>query len=666
MPTHASRDAVSSEGTATGRPLTRRRFLTYVVAAPVLTVAASSAAGLMVPRKAYADTATAWQARHNLSGADFQGAFDLLKAQGFRPIDVNGASASGVERFSGIWEKSPGPPTQVRHGITAAAHQQLFATLPAQGFRPIAVSGHDTPGGIRFSSIWQAIPSPEVRARHGLTPAEWQSQVGTLPNEGFRPVDLCGYTEAGQVRFASIWERTTTPEWVARHGMTAGQYQQQFDHWATHGFVLRRVSGYMDGGQTRYAALWSRGPALTWQARHGLDAAQHQAEFNVLADRGYRLVKVNGYPEGGTVHYASIWHKPYLSDRDETTIRQAVQNFMTAHNVRGVSLAMTRNGALMFARGFGTTDGAGTPVLPSHLFRIASISKPITSIAVFRAIEAGLLALTDRVFGQGGILGNQFGTPPYPDQRVTQITVQHLLEHTSGWSNAQDPMFGQPNATHADLIGQMLGSTLATNPGAICDYLNFGYCVLGRALEQVSGLSFADFVRQRVLAPCGVTDMHIAGDTFAERRPNEVIYQQDTISPYSLPVARMDAHGGWIANPTDLLRIALRFDGLPSRPDLLQSNSIATMTTATTAPNPAGKPADYAKGWAVNSARNWWHHGDFPGSMGELLRTPDGFCWAILANTRDEARIEDMKKAIDAVGWTIKKGITVWPAGDAI
>src|SRR5215212_676724 len=117
MPTHASQDAGSSEGTATGRPLTRRRFLTYVVAAPVLTVAASSAADLMVPGKAYADMATAWQARHNLSGADFQAAFDLLKAQGFRPIDVVGASAIGVERFSGIWEKSPGPPTQVRHGI---------------------------------------------------------------------------------------------------------------------------------------------------------------------------------------------------------------------------------------------------------------------------------------------------------------------------------------------------------------------------------------------------------------------------------------------------------------------------------------------------------------------------------------------------------------------
>jgi CubicO group peptidase (beta-lactamase class C family) len=309
----------------------------------------------------------------------------------------------------------------------------------------------------------------------------------------------------------------------------------------------------------------------------------------------------------------------------------------------------------------------GTPVAPSHLFRIASVSKPITTITVFRAIEAGLLALTDRVFGQGGILGNQFGTPPYPDQRVTQITVQHLLEHTSGWSGAQDPMFGQPNATHADLIGQMLGLTLANNPGAIFDYLNFGYCVLGRVLEQVSGLTYPAFVRQQVLAPCGVTDMHIAGDTLAQRRPNEVTYtQQGMFNPYALPVARMDAHGGWIANPTDLLRIALRFDGFPSTPDLLQSNTIATMTTATTASRPGGAPANYAKGWAVNSAGNWWHLGDFAGTISELVRTADGFCWAILANTRDDARLDAMRTAIDSLGWTIKNGIADWPAGDAI
>ena len=469
---------------------------------------------------------TAWQARHNLSAADFQREFDLLKAQGFRPIDVNGASANGVERFSGVWEQSPGPATEVRHGITGAAHQQLFASLPAQGFRPIAVSAHDTAGGIRFTSIWQKTQGPEVRARHGLTPAQWQEQVDTLPAEGFRPVDLCGYTEAGQVRFASIWERETTPEWVARHGMTAGEYKQQFDHWAAHGFVLRRVSGYPDGGQTRYAALWSRGPALTWQGRHGLDAAQHQAEFDALAQRGYRLVKVNGYPEAGTVHYASIWHKPYLSARDETTIRQAVQNFMSAHSVPGVSIAMTRHGRLMFARGFGAADGAGTPVTPGHLFRIASVSKPITAIAVFRAIEAGLLALTDRVFGQGGILGNQFGTPPYPDQRVAQITVQHLLEHTSGWSGAQDPMFGQPNATHADLIGQMLGLTLANNPGAVFDYLNFGYCVLGRVLEEVSGSTYPEFVRQR-----GARALRRGGHAHRRRHPGSTPSERGHVYP---------------------------------------------------------------------------------------------------------------------------------------
>ena len=55
-------------------------------------------------------------------------------------------------------------------------------------------------------------------------------------------------------------------------------------------------------------------------------------------------------------------------------------------------------------------------------------------------------------------------------------------------------------------------------PGRTFDYLNFGYLLLGRVIERVSGMSYADYVRQHVLAPCGITDMHIAGDTLADPR----------------------------------------------------------------------------------------------------------------------------------------------------
>src|SRR5271166_5503905 len=81
-------------------------------------------------------------------------------------------------------------------------------------------------------------------------------------------------------------------------------------------------------------------------------------------------------------------------------------NFMQAHSVPGMSVAVARGGVLVHQQGYGMADRErAEKVTPAHLFRIASVSKPITSVAIFQLIEQGKLKLDDRVFGPGGILG---------------------------------------------------------------------------------------------------------------------------------------------------------------------------------------------------------------------------------------------------------------------
>jgi CubicO group peptidase (beta-lactamase class C family) len=101
------------------------------------------------------------------------------------------------------------------------------------------------------------------------------------------------------------------------------------------------------------------------------------------------------------------------------------------------SPAASRETAASIAR---RTFGYANPitreiVTPDTRFRIASVSKPITSRRDLRLIEQGQLALTDRVFGIGARLGTTFGTTPY-GMYITSITIQHLLQHTAGgWTN---------------------------------------------------------------------------------------------------------------------------------------------------------------------------------------------------------------------------------------
>jgi len=390
-------------------------------------------------------------------------------------------------------------------------------------------------------------------------------------------------------------------------------------------------------------------------------------------------------------------------------IRRFVEQFMTVHVVPGVSVAIAYKGRLVFAKGYGYADtSTNQPVTTNHLFRIASLSKPITAAAIFTLLEkrrpplevgqgwVPVLSLDEKVFGQGGILGTTYGTPA---SGVDQITVRHLLEHTSGWdrngqdNNPPDPMFDSShiNDTQDQLISFMVQQPIVDPaPGTHYRYLNVGYLILGRVIEARSGMPYADYVRQAVLAPCGIQDMHIAGNTLADRRPNEVHYYPGPSSPhnpYALLVDRMDAHGGWIASPTDLLRFLVRVDRFAPPPDILSSPSTLTMVTPTTAtkPSPATPPnnaANYAKGWGVHSTvaagqDNYWHEGNIAGTEAFFVRTTDQYCVALLANSRDDtpqANLDQMMFDVDRLWWDIKEAVEskpprpdlAWPTGSPL
>lgn len=341
-------------------------------------------------------------------------------------------------------------------------------------------------------------------------------------------------------------------------------------------------------------------------------------------------------------------------------MRAAAASFMQKHSIPGLSVAIAKAGKLVYAEGFGLADKeSNEKVTPSHLFRIASVSKPLTSVAIFRLIESGKLNLSDKVFGPKGILGTTCGEPPYL-QYVEDITIEHLLTHTAGgWQNdGADPMFTHPDMGHQPLISWTIANqALKHPPGEHYAYSNFGYCVLGRVIEKLTGQSYENYVCENVLAPCGITRMRISGNTRAERAPGEVVYyDQDGEGPYQMNVRRMDSHGGWLATPTDLVRFLVRVDGFPTKPDLLKPETIKMMTTA----SPAN--AGYAKGWCVNKSNNWWHMGSLPGTTTVMVRAHHQFCWAALINTRKPGSSIDAD--LDKLTWEMIDRIKTWPEED--
>lgn len=328
-----------------------------------------------------------------------------------------------------------------------------------------------------------------------------------------------------------------------------------------------------------------------------------------------------------------------------------VATFMQAHGVPGVSVAVARDGVMVHQKAYGMADReSGEKVTSAHLFRIASVSKPITSLAIFQLIEQGKLKLDDRVFGPGAILGTDFGAPPFKTH-VAEVRLKHLLTHTAGgWQNdGSDPMFRNPHMNHRQLITWAIAEVPLTNaPGEHYAYSNFGFCVIGRIIEKVTGTPYERHVQRAVLARCNVSDMRISGNTRAERARGEAIYYgAPGEDPYDMQVRRMDSHGGWIATAPDLVRFATHLD-------LLQPQSIAEMTTGTVA------NAGYACGWAVNKVPNWWHSGSLPGTTSIMVRTASGFCWAALLNARESNG--KTGGALDSMMWEMMRKVKSWKA----
>jgi len=349
-------------------------------------------------------------------------------------------------------------------------------------------------------------------------------------------------------------------------------------------------------------------------------------------------------------------------------------------SIPGASLAIARDGRIIYARVFGYADiEAREAVQPDSLFRIASVSKTFTSAAIMFLVQRGRLNLSDPAFALLDI--------PVPldkksqvDARLNTITIHHLLCHTGGWARTSaknpfetwtgfDPMFFpveiarnlevRSPAGPADIVRFMTTRPLDLDPGARYAYSNFGYCVLGRVIEKVSGVPYGEFVRNELLQPLGIKDARLGKSLLSGRAPHEVHYypsgdkRPNSKNVFGGPdvqwcyggfeLEAMDSHGGWIATPSDLVWFAASLE-VPTRLGALDAESIQRMFARPAetgyAANGVDLPYYYAYGWHVQSTvpegTEEWHDGLFGGTSALVMLRRDGIVWALTFNTEND------------------------------
>lgn len=312
-----------------------------------------------------------------------------------------------------------------------------------------------------------------------------------------------------------------------------------------------------------------------------------------------------------------------------------------------VSATVLRDGVVVHEVALGERTVASDAVEIGDRYRVASISKVITTITLLRLVEQGFVGLDDAV---GARLGLRVGVNS-PVDGVEQITVRHLLTHRSGIAQYENLMFRRQVESCEQAAVAGLSRGLERAPGTTFRYSNLNFCLAGLLIEDLTGLDYSEVVQRELLMPLGIDGMRLAG-TF-DVGDGDVEHRSDAGRNY---MEVLGGAGSWIASPTDVAMIMNSID--PATPGWKSLNlpMIATMSSITVDPpappvaaepilDDAGDLVDppaptttvapppptrgYGMGLMIFGPDSFGHTGTLEGTHAMTARTGDGITWAI-------------------------------------
>lgn len=606
-----------------------------------------------------------------LSVADYTQRVDQLAAQRYRLSWVQTDSAGEQVSFAALWMRDNITDWAAQHGLSGDDYLNLSLELGAEGYHAVCISGYTEAEALYYAGVWVRDTPGDVpvawRAFHQLTLAQLQEKLGQFALEGFQLSTINAYIWQDTVYFAAVWrQEPTTP--LIQPALAVDDYPATQETLSSQNYRPAFLSGYLLDTRAYIAGAWRQDslPPEAWWATVDMQARQVYPQSVQQAQQDFEPVCISQYtPSNQQPAFAAVWVKkqrvwqatgdeaPELRSFDET-----MREYMQKYTIPNGALAVTKDGRLVLARAYNWQTANHEPIQPDALFRIASISKPLTATAIFRLMQENRLELFRRVSDLLEL------DAPEADPRWRDVTVLHLLQHTGGWDrqNTFDPMFADRRIAEAlekplpitreDIISYMLKRPLDFDPGVRVAYSNYGYCLLGRLIEKITGQPYERYVRESILNPLKIQRMRLGNSRLELRARDEVVYYTEMVEPRAnvleegaplnaLPgygtfnLENLDSNGGWLASAPDLARFAVTFDDFERSP-LLNAASIRAMFAEPPTGEVDGKY--YGCGWDVRpigDTFNTWHIGNLPGTFTLLSRRYDGINWIALFNRRD-------------------------------
>lgn len=294
----------------------------------------------------------------------------------------------------------------------------------------------------------------------------------------------------------------------------------------------------------------------------------------------------------------------------------------------GASVVVIRDGQVALSRAYGLADlEKRTPATPESNYRLASLTKQFTAMAILLLVQDGKLRLDDRVVDV---------LPGFPSY-LREVRIQHLLQHTSGIWDYEDfvPATQTVQVKDRDVL-ELLARKDRTYfpPGTAVRYSNSGYAVLALIVQQVGGMSFARFLHERVFVPSGMpgTVAHEEGlSTVPRRAYGYAVGPSGFIPRDQSPTSAVLGDGGIYTSVVGLVA----WDRALDSHGLVSAESLQKAWTPPTLPD--GKASTYGFGWFVDDdggKKRLSHHGETCGFTNAIVKYPEQRLTVIVLTNR--------------------------------
>lgn len=323
-----------------------------------------------------------------------------------------------------------------------------------------------------------------------------------------------------------------------------------------------------------------------------------------------------------------------------------LESTLARENLAGMTAGIAQGDRILWLGAAGFRDVENKiPAAPDMVNRIASISKPMTAVAVMQLVDYGRIDLQDPL--------RKF-VPAWPETPGGEIQIIHLLTHTSGvkhYTGTDNRPFDH-HASLQEAVESIMNRRHAFPPGDRYLYTTYGYTTLGLVIERASGLSYEDYMRDYVWLPAGMRHTSLEDRSKPEPETKSKLYRRNgdgEIEEDEYTDLSVKYPGGGIQSTAgDILRFAIAFENerLLPRARMEQMMTIPQLSNPRTDERP-----QYGSGWGIGETDGLgallYHSGGQSGTATYLLICRDtGIAAAVLCNTSETGAPKDLAFAL--------------------